>query len=112
MTQSMMRINSAVVERIKLLKSITSSSGSLQAIVDELVCNELKKTHINTEHGYIGVGSVVADPYGHVHVVTGITVDKVTFRDGSYIINGGKVSRELKLIAKDVSKYEGGIVNE
>lgn len=111
MTQSMMRIDSAVVERIKMLKRISGNTSSIQSVVDELVCNELKKTHIDTEYGYIGVGSVVADPYGHALVITDITVDKVTFRDGSYIINGGKVSRELRLIATDVSKYEGGIVN-
>lgn len=107
----MMRVSKEVLSGIKLLKSLSNFTGSQQDIVGKLVKAELKKTFVDTRYGYVGVGAVVLGPDSVTLVVSSIDEDKVTFRDGSFILNGGATSFELKLLSNSVEDFEGGIVN-
>lgn len=103
-----MRISKEVVADIKLLKKSGNYTGSMQDVIGIMVRQELKKTHVLTKDGYVGVGAVVEGPTGKALVITAIDEDKVSFRDGSSLVNGGVVSLGLVWLADNVESYDGG----
>jgi hypothetical protein len=111
MSSSMMRIDSEVINDIKFLKGIVGNGGSHQELIKALVKDELSKTHISTVDGYVGVGAVIKVPTGEVLVIENVTKDRISFTDGSCLINGGLISHNIRLLSEDIQNYAGGLIH-
>ena len=112
---SMMRVTSALVDDLKILKTIKASNGRIGThndLLHSLVMAELKKTHARIQDGYVTEGSLVMSPSGKPVIIGRISVSEVVFTDGTYVINGSKVCNELKLLADTVSTFEGELFLE
>lgn len=104
----MVRIDEKTANYLKYLKGLKGSS-SLSQLVDELVVSELMKTHALISNGYFAkVGSVVSTESGNPLVIERVSGSFVEFTDGTSLVNGGTVCRNLCLVSKDISSYEGG----
>ena len=112
---SMMRVSSELTNNIKLLKEVKSKDGKTGTHNDMimlLVNEELRKTHAETEYGFSAVGTVVLGPAGKPIVIKSVGEDKVTFGDGSYVINGSPVCFNMQHLADSVQEFTGTLFNE
>lgn len=114
MSNSMMRVTGELLEDVKLLKEVKAAKGKLgthNKILHELVKTELRKTHAQTQDGYLAEGVVVLGPAGKPVVIRAVRKNEVVFNDDTYIINGSVACVNLKLLANSIEEFEGGAVN-
>lgn len=111
MSSSMMRIDSEVIDDIKFLKAVRGNGGSHQELIKAMVKEELSKTHVETVDGYVGVGAVIKVPTGEVLVIENVVKDRISFTDGSCLINGGLISHNIRLLSEDIQNYAGGLIH-
>ena len=111
MANTMMRVTSDVTDKLKLLKKVSGFKGSYQDMVDKLVMEELAKTHFYTVDGHVTVDAVVLNTAGKYLVVEAVDKDRITFRDGSSLMNGGSTSYALRLFADSVSSCGVGFTD-
>jgi len=106
----MMRVNKKLLDDLKILKEV-KRGGSCLSLVDDLVKKELMKTHALTNCGYLKAGNVVSTASGAVLVINSVYGDRVTFGDGTFVINGGIFCLNLLFVCNSIDLYEGGAVN-
>ena len=112
MKDSMMRVSRETKNLIKLLKQSTGSKLSQQETVEDLVRKELTNTFVDSLEGFLEAGNVVCGPEGKILVIDRVDCDRVTFRDGSFMINGSSASFNLGFVAESVKGYDGGLIRE
>ena len=112
---SMMRVSSELLGELKVLKDYYKSSGksvSNGELAQLLVREELKNSHVKTQDGYAGEGTVVMGPDNSPLVIMAIEKGKVTFSDNSCLVNGSKTCHELRWLADSVAEFSGGFYHE
>ena len=109
---SMMRVTPELVEDLKLLKGVKSAKGKLGThsdLVHNLVKAELRKTHAETNDGYLAEGSVVLGPSGKPIVIGRVSKSEVVFTDGTFVINGSVACCSMTLLSDSVENFDGGL---
>lgn len=111
---SMMRVSDKLVEDLKLLKEVKSLKGKLGThsnLVHNLIKAELRKTHADTQDGFLAEGCVVLGPSDNPVVIKSVGKSKVVFNDDTYMINGSPACTELELLAESIEEFNGGVFN-
>lgn len=98
---SMMRVTDGLLGELKLLKAVKSTRGKLSThaqLVQDLIKTELRITHVETNDGWIEVGSTVEGVDGEPTVILRLSDGMVHFSNSTYIINGSSTCLELKVL--------------
>ena len=69
-------------------------------MVHDLAKAELRKTHVETDDGWLEVGSTVEGVDGEPTVVTYLRDGMVCFGNSTYIINGSPTCLGLKVLSR------------
>jgi hypothetical protein len=107
MTDTMIRADKSLVDKLKLLKEITGNS-SYQRVMHTLAHDELLKTRAFTRDGYLAVGAVVETEDSGPLVIKSVINDMVIFNDMTHVFNGGGACWKLKKVADNVDSFFEG----
>ena len=108
---TMIRVSRGLNSDLKQLKDTMVKPGSSSDVLHLLIQKELMKTHAQTNHGFLPVGSVVNGPEGKPLVIGNVSRNEVVFTDGSYVLNGSAACSNLEFLAESIDKFDGGLLS-
>jgi len=109
MKETMVRVGKNTINKLKMIKEVEGSKESFGSIIDRLVNKELSKNYVVAKGDYVGSGNVVRLGNGAIAVVDRVTLDKVVFTDGGYILNSAGIDSGLELVADSVSSFDNRV---